>query len=216
VTEKPSSAKPPAGGQRSERWRKRHDTIIDIARSSFFEKGYAGTSMSTIAAQLGGSKTTLWSHFPCKDELFTAVLEDLITRFGPRDRLDPTGDMRAELTRYCAGFLNILLSPQILALHRLIIAEAPRFPELGRIFYERAPRRRYLHLGDYFQLKMNERVLRPADSFVAARHLLHLCQSGVFFLRLWEMVPDPSPEEVMADVETGVEAFLNGYCHERA
>lgn len=32
--------------------------------------------MSTIATRVGGSKATLYTHFACKDDLFTAVVED--------------------------------------------------------------------------------------------------------------------------------------------
>ena len=49
--------------------------IVDIATRSFFEHGYAATSMSAIAETLGGSKTTLWSHFSSKADLFTAVVD---------------------------------------------------------------------------------------------------------------------------------------------
>ena len=50
--------------------------IIAVAREHFFEKGFEGASMSAIAAQLGGSKRTLWSYFPSKEELFVITRED--------------------------------------------------------------------------------------------------------------------------------------------
>lgn len=48
----------------------RRKAFIDAARSAFFSQGYARTVMSSIASQVGGSKTTLWSYFPSKEELF--------------------------------------------------------------------------------------------------------------------------------------------------
>jgi TetR/AcrR family transcriptional repressor of mexJK operon len=51
---------------------KRREAILDVARSVFSEEGYAATSMSSIAARLGGSKGTLYNYFKSKEELFGA------------------------------------------------------------------------------------------------------------------------------------------------
>ena len=67
----------------------RRRAIVAIARDHFFEHGYAGTSMSAIAAALGGSKGTLWSYFRSKEELFAAVVDDTATSV--RSQLDVSG-----------------------------------------------------------------------------------------------------------------------------
>ena len=64
----------------------RRAQIISAAREHFFEHGYADTNMSAIAAKLGGSKGTLWSYFPSKEALFTAIVED--TAAGIRNQID--------------------------------------------------------------------------------------------------------------------------------
>ena len=56
----------------------RRKAFIDAAREAFFANGYAGTTMSSIASKVGGSKTTLWSYFPSKEELFEAVVDDIV------------------------------------------------------------------------------------------------------------------------------------------
>src|SRR5882757_6223376 len=53
----------------------RRDHILDVARDAFLSTGYADTSMSAIAARLGGSKGTLYNYFKSKDELFNAYVE---------------------------------------------------------------------------------------------------------------------------------------------
>lgn len=60
----------------------RRKAFVDAARSAFFSQGYAGTVMSSIASQVGGSKTTLWSYFPSKEEFFSAVVDDIIEQYG--------------------------------------------------------------------------------------------------------------------------------------
>ncbi len=50
--------------------------IIDVARAAFLAEGYAATSMSEIAAKLGGSKGTLYNYFRSKEELFEAFMAE--------------------------------------------------------------------------------------------------------------------------------------------
>ena len=39
----------------------RRKAFVDAARALFFANGYTGTTMSSIASKVGGSKTTLWT-----------------------------------------------------------------------------------------------------------------------------------------------------------
>ncbi|BAK66538.1 putative TetR family transcriptional regulator [Sphingobium sp. SYK-6] len=83
-------------GRREARRLDRRDMILSVAQAYFLAHGYAGTTMSGIAAEVGGSKGTLWNHFPSKEELFTAVL--LRATRAHRDHLaqilDPCGERR--------------------------------------------------------------------------------------------------------------------------
>src|SRR5580698_7433873 len=71
--------------------------ILDVASEVFVAQGYAATSMSEIAARLGGSKGTLYNYFRSKEELFSAFIVD--TCQGPAmtyfDRLPPIGEGRS-------------------------------------------------------------------------------------------------------------------------
>ena len=49
--------------------------IIRIATELLEERGYERTSMSEIAARVGGSKATLYAYFHSKEQLLRAVLE---------------------------------------------------------------------------------------------------------------------------------------------
>ena len=42
----------------------RRQAIMDVAREVFMAEGFAEASMSAIAAQVGGSKGTLYNYFP--------------------------------------------------------------------------------------------------------------------------------------------------------
>ncbi len=51
--------------------------IVRQARAHFFSHGYAQCTMDELAAELGMSKKTLYVHFPSKEALVRAVMEDL-------------------------------------------------------------------------------------------------------------------------------------------
>jgi len=51
--------------------------IVREARAHFFSHGYSQCTMDELAAELGMSKKTLYVHFPSKEALMRAVIEDL-------------------------------------------------------------------------------------------------------------------------------------------
>ena len=114
--------------------------LLDIALREFLAHGYGGTSMAQIVLKAGISKTTLYSRYPSKEDLFRAILGRQVERFATLASLtapDGTPSLHAGLERYAARTLEIGLEPDMLAFNRLIHAEAQRFPELGLAAAER-------------------------------------------------------------------------------
>jgi AcrR family transcriptional regulator len=191
----------------------RRQSIVEVARRAFFRSGYGGTSMSSIAAELGGSKATLWAYFRSKEELFAAVIDDLVDRYGEalNQPIPLDGDPEAALKRLARDFMQTLFQPDIIALQRLVTGEAGRFPELGRLFHERGPQRALDHLGTWFEALMVQGFLRRGDPVLAARHFIALCQSGGFQLAMWGIEPVPSEETVQTDMTEAVQTFLRAF-----
>jgi len=175
----------------------RQSTIVSIARIAFLENGYAATSMSTIAAQLGGSKGTLWAYFPSKEDLFAAVLDDVTASFRQNleDALRPGRDCSTTLRDFAERFLLKMLHPDSIRLHRLIVGEGGRFPEIGRIFYARGPQVVLERLSTYIGEQMKAGALRTDDPMEAALILIQLTQTQQN-LRLWGIVDIPDAEAV--------------------
>lgn len=175
----------------------RQSTIVSIARIAFLENGYAATSMSTIAAQLGGSKGTLWAYFPSKEDLFAAVLDDVTASFRQNleDALRPGRDCSTTLHDFAERFLLKMLHPDSIRLHRLIVGEGGRFPEIGRIFYARGPQVVLERLSAYIAEQMQAGALRTDDPMEAALILIQLTQTQQN-LRLWGIVDIPDAEAV--------------------
>jgi hypothetical protein len=99
--------------------------------------------------------------------------------------LDSEQDIRVVLTRFCETFLERISRPEAIALQRLIISQAERFPEIVRIFYDRAPAINYATLAKFFSHQMAAGVIRADDPNEAARMLLDLCTGGYHDLVLY-------------------------------
>jgi len=197
--------------KREARKEERRAAIVEAAQRHFTEHGFGGTTMSAIATELGGSKTTLWTYFSSKEELFAAAIDDWIGQYRPGRELELEGSLRQTLVNYCREFLHQMLAPQTETMFRLVIAEAKRFPELGRIFYERAPLRRHKSLATFLQAQMDAGLLRQHDSLRASAQLHHLCFYRLFMHSMWGLDPDTSPEQIRLEAEEAVDLFLDGY-----
>lgn len=98
-----------------------------------------------------------------------------------------------------------------ISLHRVINGEGGRFPELGRILYERGPKNLKALLAKYFEKCMAEGTLRQADPLFAANHLLGLCMMGTHQNLLLYVIEEPQPGKLKEEAILAVDAFLRGY-----
>lgn len=191
----------------------RRRAIIAAARRVFLRQGYGNTSMSAIAAAIGGSKTTLWSYFSNKNDLFDAVVDDLIAQYGEALRfpLPPDGDLRATLEAYGASVLTTITRPQVVALHRIITGEASRFPQLGAAMEEKAIRRAQGRLAEWLAGQIAAGRIRAVDPLLAARQFGALCQGGAFHSHLIGASPRPSPAAIAIEAAEVTDMFLRAY-----
>ena len=108
--------------------------LLSIALEEFLAHGYGAASMSRIVKNAGVSKTTLYSRYPSKGELFLAIIEAQIERLSPSTSIEPhtsPPDLVAGLKSYGNRTLEHNLREDFMAVNRLIYSESHRFPELG-------------------------------------------------------------------------------------
>jgi TetR/AcrR family transcriptional repressor of mexJK operon len=111
------------------------ELILDAATQMFLAHGFGATSIDAVAQHLRMSKRTFYHRFPDKEALFAAVVHRIIQRLRPAANIPliEGADLETILERLAALILHAALSPQAIALHRLIVAESARFPELARV-----------------------------------------------------------------------------------
>jgi TetR/AcrR family transcriptional regulator, mexJK operon transcriptional repressor len=110
------------------------ERILSAATDLFLAEGYGSTSIEAVAARTGVSKRTFYDRFDDKAMLFAAVVHRIIEQVRPPPDVPLIlGATLPEMLRHVAGLiLHAALTPQAIALHRLIHAESLRFPELVR------------------------------------------------------------------------------------
>lgn len=191
----------------------KRQAILDTAYRLFRTQGFEGTSISEITAQVGGSKATIYSHFPSKEELFvecmTAAVESYIT--GAVAQLDASEtDPGTALREFGANILNFVASADMVAVRRLIIAEADR-SGVGTLFFAKivALRTRVAKLLSRF---MASGTLRPDDAQFAASQLRALLEAEILEpLLLHVRVDVPDQAEIEQAADRAVTAFLRAY-----
>jgi TetR/AcrR family transcriptional repressor of mexJK operon len=112
---------------------KLRERILQVATELFLEQGYGSTSIEAVASRAGISKRTFYDRFDDKAALFAAVVHYIIEQIRPPATVPLlAGANLPEILRRLAGLiLRAALSPQAIALHRLVTGESSRFPELA-------------------------------------------------------------------------------------
>jgi AcrR family transcriptional regulator len=125
------------------RWRRRKDArtpeIIEAALECFGERGFAACRLDDIARRAGVTKGTIYLYFPNKEELFKAVISrSLVPRIAAGEQLVAASDLPApvQLEQLLLVLADIVPSPTIGAIPKLIIAEAGNFPEIARFYFD--------------------------------------------------------------------------------
>jgi len=189
--------------------------IVEAATDLFAARGYGAVSMDAIARAADVSKATLYAHFTSKDSLFATIVQVACREhILPEDALpdggatDSAEEVEAALMAIGGRMLRYFLRDRSLAIHRLVIAESVRFPELGRAFYDNGPEA----CRDLLVAWM---VRRPAllvpDPHVAAEQFIGLLRTGLFLRATLGLAPEPDDAAIDAAVTSSVGAFMRAY-----
>jgi TetR/AcrR family transcriptional regulator, mexJK operon transcriptional repressor len=186
--------------------------ILEVATKLLLSHGYGATSIEEIAKQARISKRTFYYRFPDKSALMTAVVVRLIDRLRPAEMVSmQVGEGLEEiLLRLATLILKAALTPPMLQLHRLIVAESKRFPELAHAVANAGGRQEAEKLISELLVHYTKNAtLSTADANFAAQHFLQMIVSIPQMRAL--SLGNPMESEELSDwtVRT-VKLFLGG------
>lgn len=195
---------------------RRRRAILDAAYGLFREKGFEKTSVSEISAQAGGSKATIYSHFPSKEELFVECMFALAEKYmeGTLGSLkSPTDNHLLALQAFGENFLRVVCSSEMISLRRLMVAEAER-AGVGKLFHDKLMRVGR-HVASFIANAMAEGTLRVGDPDLAAGQLRALLEAELFEpLLLCAGNGCPDEQAIASAAERAVGTFLKAYARE--
>jgi AcrR family transcriptional regulator len=194
--------------------------IVDAALKAFLEAGYAEASVNHIAAAAGVSIKTLYRHYDSKDELFSAVMQAACGKpRGDGDEQDaPPPNWYAlppaeALPQAGVEYLRHVLSQDQLALYRVVVRDAHRFPELGRRYREVTTGTRGAIFTGYLDRWADREGWIVRDKQAAADVFAGLLKAGIFdeaLLGLHHLSDDEIVEHAQAAAQNMLLLFRAG------
>jgi len=172
----------PDGADQTIKRGRKFDQVLDGARDIFLRVGFEGASVDEIAKAAQVSKATLYSYFPDKRLLFMEVARVECKR--QADHAIETADLTAPigtiLHDIAIQLVNFVTSDFGQRMFRISVAEADRFPELGRTFYASGPQMIRDRLVDLLAMAVDKGELVIDDMPLAADQFAELCKADLF------------------------------------
>ena len=146
------------------------DKILDVATALFLSRGFGATSIEAVASRARISKRTFYHRFRDKPELYRAVVRRLLQHWLPQFEaaFEAPAPLDVLLGRSARRMLALALSPEALALRRLLLAEAERFPELVDIAIEQGATRAIERIAALLEEERRAERIGLADCRFAA------------------------------------------------
>ncbi len=178
----------------------------------FLSRGYSATTIEDVAAGARVAKRTIYTTIGDKEELFVAV----VRRLGDRAVTATTGDSDdpvSLLHAFGVRLVRLMLSDEAVGLHRLVIGEAARFPELAERHYMNGSHRYIGVLCDLLAALPPGALVLPADrnghGLAAQAEALFTQWLGERHRRrLFGLDPAPSDDDIEKHVATVLQRFV--------
>ena len=188
----------------------KREQIIAAAADVFREEGYDAASMDRIAERADASKRTVYNHFGSKEALFEAVVSRLVeeSQAGKQIPWDPDRPLREQLRSFADGKCAIGEDEAAMALVRVILGVAMRYPEFmknlnARYDLEDDPLVEWLRQAD------RAGKLTVPDARLAARVFWAMVEGALFWPAAVLYRDDPEETERLANEI--IETFLARY-----
>jgi len=186
--------------------------LIESAGKEFETNGYAGTCMADVAERAGVSTKTVYRLFPNKADLLAQVVSDRIGQFMLEIDADALNALpiAEALERMLVAYGTLTLSEQSVAIHRLVISESGKFPEIGSAFHELAIRRANEGIAAWLRRQCERGLIMLDDPSTAAGMLRGMIAMDPQRAVMLGQRVTPDQEEIATRARQCAHLFLNG------
>ena len=196
---------------RRRRKAERPQEILEAAFTEFSRNGYATTTLDQIAERAGVTKGTIYVYFENKEHLFISMVRE-VTKAAldtVHEMLETHEGSTADLLRAQFSFIyqHIVEDRRRREVLRMLIAEAPRFPELADRYHQEILRPCLDMLRQAIQRGMDRGEFRNS----AIVDLPQIVIAPIALVDIWMMMfDDRQPLDMKAYFNAHLDLVLNG------
>ncbi len=189
----------------------KREAILEHALQIFRKEGFEGASMARIAAEVGGSKATLYNYFPSKEELLLQAMLQSGNKHAENvlALLRQTPDLPSQLQAFVRSLLTIINSQETIEVLRVAIAVGAK-TNIGKQFYELGTQTVWTAITQVLKNEVAQGRLKPRDPTNMAMHLRCLCEAELI-RNLMGAGTALGPQELDAKANCIVDIFLDVY-----
>jgi len=189
----------------------RRQQIVEVASELFSQRGFNGVTTKEIADRAGVSQAIIFRHFPSKEAIYSAILDNKLKQAAERIRgrlQDAAGrkDDRAFFGSLAFDLLDLYSKdPSLL---RLLLFSALEGHDLSRMFYKTMSRQVRDHVRAYIKQRIADGAFRQLDPVASSRVFLGMVAHHAQVVALYPYDDVKISNRQMADYF--VEIFLDG------
>ena len=197
------------------------ERILTAAFAVFRKGGFSGASTLEIATRAKVSKRDLYALFGSKHAMLAACIRERASRMRqPLELAAPMPTSReavaATLVELGTSVLRVACHPDVLAVHRLAIAESDRSPAIARTLDSSGREANHAALGAWLARAQAQGLIGAGDPTAMATHFLAVLWGGLLIQLLLRVRDAPTPYEIESRARAATEVTLTLYPPPRA
>ncbi|MDZ7733225.1 MAG: TetR/AcrR family transcriptional regulator [Acidimicrobiia bacterium] len=190
----------------------RRQRYLDATRRLLAEHGFERMTMDMVVAEVGGSKATLYKHFPSKVALLHGLMDHIATTINVATPalVDSDEPIEEILTAVGRAAMKGVLSPETITMLRVSLGEYARFPELAAIVWENGPAVTYRHVRELLVERQRRGEIDIDDPQLAAEQFIAGLVGHLQPKIAMGQADTPDDAEIERRVRSAVGTFLYG------
>ena len=177
----------------------KHQQILNAATDLFLRLGFGSVSMDTVANEANVSKATVYAHFSSKNELFSAILKNYLTRENilppelPSNAAQNNIELDQDLLIFLTDLAKYYNNPAVIKLYRLLISEVNKFPEIFEWVFGTKAEQTTQRLADYLLQSLPQIKAQPQAFYLLSCKILDMLRG----VTLWgNLVKNPNKHDL--------------------
>jgi AcrR family transcriptional regulator len=192
------------------------ERVLAAAFAVFRKRGFADASTLEIATRAQVSKRDLYALFRSKQAMLTACISERASHMRqPLELAAPVPSSREDVATTLVdlgmSILRVASHADVLAVHRLAIAESDRTPAIARTLDKNGRQANHAALGSWLAKAQADGFIGAGDTAVMAAHFLALLWSGLLVQLLLGVREAPTRDEAELRARAATEALLTLY-----